>query len=859
MDDLDSVPSEGSHFEIPVGLFRPKKKAQKLDSRVKLVSQEECKTAMHIKKEKNSKDVEMIAHTLSKNYIFKNQSTENRVAVISHMSLLKLSQDEIVFEQGSVGHSFYIVVHGKLNVFRNDELINTLSSGDCFGELALLHNALRSATIKTISRVYLWKLDQNSFKQALHSVNIDKTQEYKEFILTVPIFQNLTKSQINLLAHSMSLFTISKNKLIVKEGEPGNALYIIKEGLVKVLNQGILQTELKKGNFFGERALLYNCPYHTTIIALSEVVCLVLSKKSIISSLGSELQSVIYENSKRNCIKNSKILSKLDFHAQQSLSSKIKISIFNNGELVVPQNTSKSSKLFFVIQGTLISPSQIVGNIYDILGDLDETNDTNDAWTENILAQGECHIGEITKGELKRVIGMKLKYLSKYAESFKAFRIIPLFNSLTNEKIFEIVSKAQLLSFVDKSVIIEQGSAGSDFFVIKSGKVQIIQTGKLVRVENKTDYFGERSLLFDEIRTATVVADEEVTCWVLNKADFCAILTNEIRNRMTQRILFQDISVKLKNLSVIKLIGVGTFGQVYLVYDIKSSQYFALKIVPRKLVQQYRINENLLLEKNILKSIDHPLALKLVSTFKDPQRVYFLTEYVKGLDLFEVLRNLNGLNELSAKFYTVCLILLLEYLHDKEIIYRDLKPENVRIDIEGYPKLVDFGTCKYLRGKTYTIIGTPFYMPPEMILGHGYTFTADLWSLGVVLFELVYGKLPFAQGESDPAKIYEEVLTKKVEFEVNQVVSAEFIQLAQVLLRKKPNKRFGGSFENVKQAEWVKNIRWEMYVNKSIQAPYIPKLYDEEVSHKKENFQSLSQVLENDAEFDSNPNWFSDF
>ena len=107
---------------------------------------------------------------------------------------------------------------------------------------------------------------------------------------------------------------------------------------------------------------------------------------------------------------------------------------------------------------------------------------------------------------------------------------------------------------------------------------------------------------------------------------------------------------------------------------------------------------------------------------------------------------------------------MFEYLHARDIIYRDLKPENVMIDEQGYPRLIDFGTAKILEGRTYTIVGTPHYMAPEIITGKGYDYNADYWSLGVVLFEFMCGGVPFGEEEEDPYNIYEAILSAPLRY-----------------------------------------------------------------------------------------------
>jgi len=110
------------------------------------------------------------------------------------------------------------------------------------------------------------------------------------------------------------------------------------------------------------------------------------------------------------------------------------------------------------------------------------------------------------------------------------------------------------------------------------------------------------------------------------------------------------------------------------------------------------------------------------------------------------------------------LIEILSHLHERDIIYRDLKPENIMIDEEGYPKLIDFGTAKIVHGRTYTIVGTPHYMAPEIITVKGYGVTADYWSLGIMLYEFLCGGLPFGDEDEDPYVIYEKVLNGQLKF-----------------------------------------------------------------------------------------------
>jgi cGMP-dependent protein kinase len=137
-------------------------------------------------------------------------------------------------------------------------------------------------------------------------------------------------------------------------------------------------------------------------------------------------------------------------------------------------------------------------------------------------------------------------------------------------------------------------------------------------------------------------------------------------------------------------------------------------------------------------------------------------EYLKGKELFYVIRDIGILNKYQAQFYIGSAILAIQYLHEKKYLFRDIKPENIMVLENGYIKLIDFGTATILKDKdkTNSIIGTPQYMAPEVILGDSYSFEVDYWSIGICLYEFCCGVLPFGENEEDPTNIYMSVINE---------------------------------------------------------------------------------------------------
>ena len=628
-------------------------------------------------------------------------------------------------------------------------------------------------------------------------------------------------------------------------------------------------TKLGPGKFFGERALVYHIVHQSTVKASTNVKCIVINSKSIMKALGCKLQEAIYENSKKIAMNTSKVFSHLQEIQKAKISEAINIKVYENNAVIIPSGEVLGHKLWIVIQGKLKSEGKIIAETYNVIGENELISGLAAILNQEIIADGEVHIGEIEKHNLQKCIGMNLDKIFGNVDLLKPLKQVSIFQHLSNEKLTSIACKLQVKEFNDKEVIFSQNSPGNQFFLIKSGRVDIIQAGILLRTERKTDYFGERSLLFDEARTASAISNGPTSCWILNREDFLQLFDERVIERFMKRIELQDTSLQLSDLKVIKLLGSGTFGNVYLVVDVIKHRLYALKTITKKKAQAYKIENHLLLEKNVLLSLDHSFVLKLIKTFKDSKRVYFLTEYVKGIDLFDVIRILNEIGEENSRFYIACLLIILEYLHKREIIFRDLKPENVIIDIEGYPKLIDFGAAKIIDERTFTITGTPHYMAPEVILGYGYSYAADYWSLGIMLYEFLYGNLPFGSDTDDPKLVYEAILERKIIYSPSIKVSGECISFINKLLSRKTLKRVNAIAEKKKAQSWLSHCDWEGLLNKEITPPYIPEFShaNDLIEHALTSDKTLDDMLsENEINEDQenfnievNSNWDSTF
>lgn len=273
-------------------------------------------------------------------------------------------------------------------------------------------------------------------------------------------------------------------------------------------------------------------------------------------------------------------------------------------------------------------------------------------------------------------------------------------------------------------------------------------------------------------------------------------------------------------------IGTGTFGRVLLAKNKYDSKYHALKILAISEIIRLKQVEHVQNEKDILLSIEHPFIVHLQATTNDDTFLYLLFEFVAGGELFSYLRKAGQFSCSSTQFYACQLILVLDYLHSRNIVYRDLKPENLLLDREGNLKVSDFGFAKVLSDRTWTLCGTPEYLAPEIIQNKGHNRAVDWWAFGILLFEMLCGYPPFY--DESPLVIYDKILDGRIQWP--KMFNTVIKDLIRKLLVPDRTKRLGtmkNGAEDVKRHRWFRGISWTDVYNKNSLPPIIPSLSHE--------------------------------
>lgn len=308
---------------------------------------------------------------------------------------------------------------------------------------------------------------------------------------------------------------------------------------------------------------------------------------------------------------------------------------------------------------------------------------------------------------------------------------------------------------------------------------------------------------------------------------------------------FSPASVTLENLTWVATLGVGGFGRVELVTAGPNNRIpFALKKMKKNEIQDQKQQQHILNEKKIMQNCSSPFIVELYQTFHDSKYLYMLMEPCLGGELWTVLRNNKRFSDGTARFYVACVILAFDYLHAKGVIYRDLKPENLLLDSSGYIKLTDFGFAKQLAAdeKAWTFCGTPEYVAPEIITNKSHDYRADIWSLGILVFELLTGAPPFTN-KANPAQVYPEILKGMRAVCFPSCISASASEIIRQCCRLSASQR--PSLSILKHYIWFAGLDWVRLADRSLPPPKVPRISS---SVDSSNFDSYKLDLEEPEE-----------
>ncbi|XP_069604146.1 serine/threonine-protein kinase N3 isoform X1 [Ranitomeya imitator] len=312
--------------------------------------------------------------------------------------------------------------------------------------------------------------------------------------------------------------------------------------------------------------------------------------------------------------------------------------------------------------------------------------------------------------------------------------------------------------------------------------------------------------------------------------------------------LLRKKTLQMDDFSCVSVLGRGHFGKVLLVEYKRTGKLYAIKALKKREIVSRDEYESLQCEKRIFEVVNssgHPFLVNLFGCFQTPEHACFVMEYMPGGDLMMHI-HANVFPQPAARFYSACVVLGLQFLHQKNIIYRDLKLDNLLMDASGFVKIADFGLCKEGMGygdRTSTFCGTPEFLAPEVLTDTSYTHAVDWWGLGVLIYEMLVGECPFPG--DDEEEVFDSIVNEEVCYP--RFLDIEAINIIRKLLRKMPDRRLGagiGDAEEIKTQPFYQEIDWGALFARRLQPPFVPALNDPfDVRNFDEEFTGQRPVL----------------
>ena len=624
-----------------------------------------------------------IRAALKGNFLFSALKGKNLSDLVLAMEEVQVVDGEVLIQQGDKGDNFYVVENGEYEVLVDDNKVAKLGRGASFGELALMYNCPRAATIRAAGPGSVWQVDRSTFVHLV--VNASMGSSEAQFLREVALFQHVKEVHLLEVAAKMERKNYNRNAVIEKEGQEGTCMYIVFSGEVEVgsrkSGKWVSYKTYSRNDFLGERALMTGGKRQAEIRAKTACKLLVLDKPQY-ENLQFALEEPLTDLLKMDCLQSIPALQALTGTQLGEVVDEFKKREVSKGEVIIKQG-ALCKELSIIRSGSVIEKK--TGTTYGAWKAFGEQGLVeNSRATSNFEAQEDCVLLYLEQDAFTHMIG-PLKEVMTRNVNLKILQSVPLFESLSEVEMMTVADSLKEKDYTKGEHIVKQNDHGHDMYILKTGEVVVTKSfgegeppKELVRMKEGS-FFGERALLTNEPRAANIVASKRCKCYSISREVFEKSLGSlkEIMEAHTKKLeeRKQELNLRFTDLKIMRTIGMGQFGRVKIVQHKITKACYALKCLRKAAIFEAGQEEHIRMERVIMNKIGHhPFIMKLVRSFKDKAQVYMLLELTPGGELFKYLdeSELGYFPEAQAKFYAACVVSAFEQMHGRNVLYRDL-------------------------------------------------------------------------------------------------------------------------------------------------------------------------------------------
>lgn len=224
---------------------------------------------------------------LQSNLLFRSLDDDQRALIVAGLKERPVTAaGEVIIRQGEEGDNFYLVEQGRFSVDVDGREVVQIGPGGSFGELALMYNTARAATVTSLTPGRLLQVDRGTFRRVIIDLAYQKRCKYMDFLRTVPLLQSLSDAEIGKVADALEAVAFPDGHVVIRQGDPGDSFYIVSEGVARVVKDGVHVATLQAGDHFGELALLERQPRAASVIAEGPLKCLTLTEPDFVRLIG---------------------------------------------------------------------------------------------------------------------------------------------------------------------------------------------------------------------------------------------------------------------------------------------------------------------------------------------------------------------------------------------------------------------------------------------------------------------------------------------------------------------------------------------------------------------------------------------
>lgn len=804
-------------------------------------------------KEFSEEEEKTLIKILKRHYLFKDLTEEDISKIIEEITVYQYDSNLNVFSKGEISDRFYILKSGMIELSSNGNGTNVniarlIKPNDCFGEISLVsyqNNYKRAYQARSNIETELYGLDGKVYLNLIKKNEVEKEKEKINSLLQESHwFKVLKEKQREAIAKMAYIKRYTKEEIVNKENIR-DLLLVVEGCLVSLQNKKQIFLD-QQGSFNRLLNLFSPDPIEKyTLIAKINSTVLIIHESIFIEVLGFDYRNEILQALLANLLSKDVFLSKMLHGCQldiKDLKDAFSLKEYKPNQTVYSKGLDNAPKALLIVNGQIINQkldAKVLakeGEFYQssFLYQLPEF-DYDYSTKSNLLVLKTAY------QDLQSVIASKANNSEYFDIVFNMLKQFEIFQDMSIETIFAISKHIKVSHYKSNSLILSTNDKIKHLYLLAKGTIKVMasdskQTHKIKIIEEGNS-FCELFLLNELNCPYQCKAKVDVTVYTLPLNNFMEILTEpKINNYIRRKMCLEESNILLNDLYYLSYLGRGRFGNVCLVHNEVS--FYALKAISKSFSEKQKFGiKYLFSEKKTMNSLDHPFIIKLVKTFKNDNWCFFLQEFISGNNMSEYLefrKSKRNINEI--RFYAASLFLVISYIHSKRIIHRDIKPANIMINKNGYIKMIDFGTAIKINDSTKTVIGTPNFISPEVLLGKEYSFPCDYWSIGVCLYYIYYGILPFGNNSLELTDTYKEILEDELKFPDNS--NKELNSLLSSLMNKNEKSRYS-SLQTIKSHLVFKDFNWDDLLRFKLKPPFIPGKDPREDEQNLRNLNSL--------------------